>query len=76
MHDPVRINPPIPVVVVDEAHGGTGQAHFVIDYGVETDLIWVVAMDKGGQVWSVENPKIRFFTNWTLGRTKDEVERR
>jgi len=58
------------VLVVDEAHGGTGLAHFLIDYGIETDLIWVVAMDDGGAVWCAPNPKIRFYSNWTIERTK------
>ena len=70
MSQPVRIDPPIPVFVVDEKRGGNGLAHFMIDYGIETDLIWIVAMDSNGEVWCPPNWKIRFRWNWTVGRAK------
>jgi hypothetical protein len=47
-------------------------AHFVIDYGPEADLMWVVFMDKDGACWSVPNPEVRMQFNWSLGRRKPE----
>lgn len=48
---------------------GRGRALFVIDYGPESDLYWVVALDNG-QIWTVENSKVGILENWTLGRKK------
>ena len=45
---------------------GVGLAHFVIDYGEEHDLIWVVADDATGEIWAWPNPKVRFIKNVSL----------
>lgn len=64
----LQLNPPIPVWTKK----GNGVAHFLIDYGChEHHLLWIVAMDDGGQCWAFENPDIRFMANITYGRTKD-----
>lgn len=64
----LQLNPPIPVWTAK----GTGVAHFLIDYGFyEHHLLWIVAMDEGGQCWGFENPDIRFTSNRTYGRTKE-----
>jgi hypothetical protein len=66
-----QLNPPLPL----HTPKGPGLAHFVIDYGPETDLMWVVFMDKDGACWSVPNPEIRMQFNWSMGRRKgDEPE--
>ena len=44
----------------------------VIDYGPEFDLLWVVAMDEGGEIWCVPNPQVRMQANWSLGRRPDQ----
>lgn len=62
-----RLEPPIPMHVLDKGHG---QAFAVIDYGAEHHLIWVIALDDGGEIWSAPNPKVRMAANWTLGRNK------
>lgn len=62
-----QLNPPLPVHVVDR---GPGWAMAVIDYGQEHDLVWVTAMDDGGEIWCVPNPQVRMRANWTLGRSK------
>ena len=62
-----RLEPPIPMHVIDR---GAGQAFGVIDYGAEHHLIWVVALNDGGEVWCAPNPKVRVQANWTLGREK------
>lgn len=61
-----QLDPPLPL----ETPKGAGLAHFVIDYGPEADLVWVVFMDKDGACWSVPNPEIRMSFNWTMGRRK------
>ena len=53
---------------------GPGLAHFVIDYGPEADLLWVVFMDKDGACWSVPNPDVRMHFNWSMGRRKEEPQ--
>ena len=63
-----QLNPPLPM----HTEKGTGWAHFVIDYGPEYDLVWVMFMDKDGACWSVPNPEVRMQFNWTLGRRKPE----
>ena len=67
-----QLNPPLPVHVVDR---GPGWAMAVIDYGQEHDLVWVIAMDDGGEIWCVPNPQVRMRANWTLGRSKAGPDR-
>ena len=64
----VQLNPPLPL----ETSKGSGWAHFVIDYGPEAALLWVVFMDADGACWTVPNPEIRMSSNWTMGRRKPE----
>ncbi|MBV9954032.1 MAG: hypothetical protein JOZ70_02165 [Pseudolabrys sp.] len=52
---------------------GDGLAHFVVDYGPEADLIWVVFLEKDGACWSVRNPEVRMKWNWTMGRRPDDT---
>ena len=66
----VQLNPPVPVFVLDR---GQGLAAFLIDYGPEHDLIWVTALDDGGEVWCAPNPKVRFLKNWSMGRTPGQA---
>lgn len=67
----VQLNPSIPMHVLER---GPGQAIGVIDYGPEHNLLWVVAMDKGGEIWCTPNPQARVQSNWSLGRTKDQPQ--
>ncbi|MBI1406942.1 MAG: hypothetical protein GC145_12540 [Caulobacter sp.] len=60
-----QLDPCLPVTVEDK---GKGYAFAVIDYGQEHHLIWVVALDDGGEIWSAPNPKVRVSGNWTMGR--------
>ena len=41
-----QLNPPLPM----ETPKGGGWAHFLIDYGPESALLWVVFMDADGAV--------------------------
>jgi hypothetical protein len=60
----LQLNPPLPVTTPR----GAGLAHFCIDYGPESHLMWVVFLDANGECWTVPNPEIRMASNWSLGR--------
>jgi hypothetical protein len=63
-----QLNPPLPL----ETSKGPGWAHFVIDYGPESALLWVVFMDADGACWTVPNNEVRMTYNWTLGRRRPD----
>ncbi len=67
-----QLNPPLPL----ETTKGAGWAHFVIDYGPESALLWVVFMDADGACWTVPNHEVRMSFNWTMGRRKVEDQKR
>jgi hypothetical protein len=46
-----QLNPPLPM----ETSKGGGWAHFLIDYGPESALLWVVFLDADGGCWTVPN---------------------
>ncbi|MGN6588919.1 MAG: hypothetical protein ACTHKE_01320 [Sphingomicrobium sp.] len=71
-----QLDPPIPLHVVgaDGKSGGPGFAIAVIDYGQEFDLLCVVGMDEGGEIWCVPNPQVRLQANWSMGRRKKPHE--
>jgi hypothetical protein len=62
-----QLSPPIPLTVADR---GDGYAIAVIDYGQEFDLLWVVALNDSGEIWSAPNPQVRLQGNWSMGRTR------
>jgi len=59
----LQINPPLPM----KTPKGKGLAQFVIDYGPEHDLVWVV-FQQNGEVWCWRNGDIRADENITYGR--------
>ena len=63
-----RLEPPLPVFIIDK---GSGYAFGMIDYGPEHNLMWVTALDKGGEIWCAPNPQVRVQENWSLGRHRD-----
>ena len=65
-----QLNPPLPL----DTPKGHGLAHFVIDYGAENNLLWVVFMDADGACWSIPNPEVRMRPNWSMGRRPDEKD--
>jgi hypothetical protein len=67
----LQLDPPLPVASVA---GRKGLAHLVIDYGVEHNLVWVVAWDDNRELWCVPNSQLRVQENITFGRPK-EVQR-
>ncbi len=60
----IQLNPPLPIMTPK----GCGMCHFLIDYGMDFDLIWVAFIASTGECWSFPNPKIRGINNITLGR--------
>jgi hypothetical protein len=61
----LQLDPPIPL----STPKGDGLAWFLIDYGAEHHLMWVVALDENGEIWTFENTKVRAGKNITMGRT-------
>lgn len=60
----IQLNPPIPL----KTPKGEGLAWFMIDYGQEFDNMWVVAIDKNGEIWTFQNREVRAIKNITMGR--------
>lgn len=65
-----RLEPPIPLHVLGK---GDGHAFAVIDYGIESNLLWVTAIDSSGEIWCAPNPKVRMLRNWSMGRAENEL---
>lgn len=69
-----QLNPTIPLTTPK----GNGQALAVIDYGSEHNLIWVIAIDDTGEIWSYQNPEVKIQKNITMKREfakKDVIEK-
>lgn len=47
---------------------GPGIIWFVIDYGPEFDLLFTVAIDSTGELWTFNNSELRALKNVTMGR--------
>jgi len=67
----LQLNPSIPVMIVGK---GTGEAIGWFDYSKEDHLMWLVALDEGGEVWLVPNThvRLRLIESCSIGRTKNE----
>lgn len=63
----IQLNPTIPI----DTPKGEGLAHFLIDEGVEHDLMWVVFITATAECWTFQNRDIRAQKNITLGRIKE-----
>lgn len=60
----LQLNPTIPL----ETPKGKGYALFIIDYSQEHDLIFVVAINETGEIWSFKNKDVRCLNNVTMER--------
>lgn len=60
----IQLNPPIPVTTPK----GPAIAHFVIDYGPESDLKWICFQQTTGECWTYSNTMIRAQKNITENR--------
>ena len=65
----LQLNPPIPL----DTPKGSGLAWLVIDYGVEHNLMWTVAIDSTGEMWTFSNKDVRAQKNVSFGRVTDNV---
>jgi len=61
----LQLNPQIPVITKDK---GSALAFLVIDYSEEQNLIFTVALDSNGEIWSFPSTELRFQKNITMGR--------
>lgn len=66
----LQLTPTTPV----ETPQGKGQAHLVIDYGSEHNLLWVCFLDKNGECWTFQNKQITLQANPTM-RPLSPIER-
>ena len=60
----LQLNPPLPL----DTPKGSGLCHFLLDYGPEHHLMWVVIDDNTGEIWTWENHQVRGQQNITMGR--------
>lgn len=67
----LQLNPPLPM----NTPKGEGFAHFLIDYGPESDLYWTVFITATGEIWTFANREVRASKNITIGRTSPTVPR-
>lgn len=65
----IQLDPAIPLTTPK----GEGLAHFMIDYGMENDLYWVVFITGTKECWTFSNREIRAPKNITLGRCDNIV---
>lgn len=66
----LQLEPPLPFKTTK----GDGWAHFMIDYGMEHDILWVVFMDETGECWSIRNPDVRLDPNWSINARRGPDE--
>ena len=64
----IQLNPPISMNTIK----GHGYANFLIDYGLESDLYWVVFQDTG-EIWTWRNSEVSLSSNITAGRNISKV---
>jgi hypothetical protein len=61
----IQLNPTIPVWVEGR---GNGHAIGWMDYSQEHQLMWIIAMDDNGEIWTISNPKVRLYKNISMER--------
>lgn len=61
----IQLTQPLPM----KTPKGSGFCHFLIDYGIENDLYWVVFQDNG-EIWTWSNRDVRADVNITIGHTQ------
>lgn len=66
----LQLNPPIPL----HTPKGEGIAWLITDYGMEHNLMWTVAIDATGEIWTFSNSEVRAQKNISLGRIVDNKQ--
>jgi len=64
----LQLDPPLPLLVRVEHGWQKAWCHVLLDYGIESHLMWVCFLDATGECWTVRNPDVRMQSNLTLGR--------
>jgi hypothetical protein len=64
----IQLSSPLPLTTPK----GNAWAHFIIDYGMEHDLLWVCFQDDSGECWTWSNREIRIQKNVTINRMLKE----
>lgn len=60
----LQLTPSIPM----STPKGDGLALFIIDYGPEHHLLWTIAINETGEIWTYPNPEVRAQKNVSMGR--------
>ena len=60
----LQLNPPLWFTTPK----GLALCHFVIDYGIEHDLLWVCFQQDTGECWTWENSDVRICDNASIKR--------
>jgi len=47
---------------------GLGLAHFLVHYGMEHNIHWVITLYETGEIWEYQNPLVKMTKNITMGR--------
>jgi hypothetical protein len=65
----LQLNPPIPL----DTPKGSGLALLVIDYGTEHNILWTVAINETGEIWTFMNPEVKATKNVSMGRLTKQL---
>lgn len=65
----LQLNPPIEL----ETPKGKGLAWFIIDYGIEHNLMYTVAIHDTCEIWTFSNPEVRATKNISAGRSFNKI---
>lgn len=64
----IQLNPAIPLITPK----GPGWCWFITFPSAEYNILWTVAIDETGEIWTFETSKVRADKNITLGRLIDK----
>ncbi len=65
----LQLNPALPFKHIDK---GNFLAHFLVDYGMESEIYFIGILEESGEIWCYSNRVLRAQKNISLGRTFDE----
>jgi hypothetical protein len=60
----LQLNPPLPI----KTPKGEALAHFIVDEGIEHELMWICFLDRNGECSTWRNQDVRAVKNITWGR--------
>lgn len=70
----LQLDPPLPLIIKHDGAWAKAWAHVLLDYGIESHLMWVCFLDATGECWTVSNPDVRMQPNATLGRKAEAAQ--